>query len=271
LAIPSDKLMREYGYFHSNSKMLTKEGQYVFESPLLAGHVMLMRDVLAQEIPYFPDQAALDAFLTNPATSGILKKYDQVSLTELKSPLSGMPVTDQQTWYIEDEGAWMKPIVLGAMAADTGTNTPSDVLNPRLYRQDGTEIPATLGVWWVDAFQGLLRFGEGYEPNKASAYGGTAIGTPKITCYVYTGKKLTEMLSEEVQNRDFVYVSSEPSLVHDITHNLGSMSIKTTVFEPTLGGGWIEVLTNPEHLTDNTSRIELVESVNIKAVLRKIG
>lgn len=269
MAKPSNSLISEYGFFHALSKTLTKEGQYPFESPYNAGHVMLMKDILAVEIPYFENQASLDLWMaTNP---GILTKYENFPLTEVKSSVSGFPTTDEQAWYIEDNGKWIKPIILGAFAADETTNAPSSVLEPLLYRDNGTQVPSTMGVWWVDPFQGLIRFGYGYEPNKSSEYGGTAIGTPHITCYAYTGDFLKDILSDAVQNRDFVYEAESASNTHVIDHYLNSTSLNTNIYEDNGNGGWAAILASVEHTTDNRSVIQLSESMKIKATFRKIG
>lgn len=270
MAKPSDSLMKDYSYFHSQGKALTKEGQYTFESLINTGHVSTVKQIIAQEIPYFENQTALDAFLTNPVTTGILKKYDKVSLTQLKDPSTGYPSTAEQSWYLEDGGVWQKPIIIGSLAPNETTNFPSSVLDPILYRSDNTVVPPTLGVWWVEPFTGLIRFGEGYEPSKSSIYG-TAIGTPKITCYVYTGKFLSDLLGEEVENREFVYESSVESTEHTIIHSLNTMNLQTDIFESNGNGGWFEIMANIEHLNNTTSKIYLSENVNIKVVLRKIG
>lgn len=274
MAKPSDALMREYAFFHSNSKLLTKEGQYVFESENAAGHVTLLNDVLAQDIPYFANQDELDTWMIN--NPGILKKYDKVPLTEIKSSISGQPVTDKQSWFIEDGGIWMKPIITGALATNAA-NKPSSVLDPVLFRENGTQVPSTQGVWWVDPFQGVLRFGSGYEPNKAAVYGGTAIGTPKLTCYVYTGtrlkdviKTLNDIIGAEVTKRDFVYESEQELLTHEVTHNLGSTSLIYSLFEKNENNNWVTALAEIEFTDANTARITLTEPRALKVAFRKI-
>lgn len=274
MAKPSDALMREFAFFHSNSKLLTKEGQYVFESENAAGHVTLLNDVLAQDIPYFSSQEELDTWMEqNP---GILKKYDKVPLTEIKSSISGQPVTDQQSWYIEDSGIWMKPIITGALATNAA-NKPSSVLDPILFREDGTQVPSTQGVWWIDPYQGVLRFGYGFEPNKASAYGGTAIGVPKLTCYVYTGtrlkdviKSINDIIGSEVTKRDFVYESTEELMTHNIAHNLNSTSLIYSMYEKNTNDNWVTTLAEIEFLDTNTARATLTEPRMLKIAFRKI-
>jgi len=270
MAKPSDSLTREYGFFHANSKTLTKEGQYTFESEYSAGHVLLMKDILAEEIPYFATQTELDDWMINHP--GIIKKYDKVSLVQVKSSISGLPTTDGQSWFIEDVGKWIKPIIVGSLAPNPTNNKPSSILDPVLYKSDGTTIvPSTMGVWWIDPFQGLLRFGAGYEPSSAAAYGGVAIGTPKLSCYAYVGKKLLDVLGEQVQNRDYVYTASTASLEHTIIHGLNTTSLQCNIYESNGASGWTEIMTGIEHLDNNTSIVRLTESQIIKVIFRKIG
>lgn len=274
MAKPSDSLMREFAFFHSNSKLLTKEGQYVFESEHASGHVTLLNDVLAQEIPYFADQSELDDWMgKNP---GILKKYDKVSLTEIKSSITGQPVTDKQSWYIEDGGNWMKPIIVGSLATNSA-NKPSSVLDPILYREDDSQVPSTQGVWWIDPFQGVLRFGFGYEPNKAEAYGGIAIGTPKLTCYVYTGSRLkdviktiNDIIGSEITKRDYVYESSDEKLEHIINHDLNSTSLVYSMYEQDESSNWVSTIAGFEYIDLNSAKVTLAAPRKLKVAFRKV-
>lgn len=271
MANPSDSLQRNLGYFHSGSKTLVREGQAIYETPYAAGHVITLKDVIGENLPYFPDQASLDTFLTSPETSGVLTKYDNVSMTEVKSVITGNPDTDQQSWYLDDGGQWMKPIVFGVFAPDPVTNKPSSILDPVLYKDNGDIVPGSMGVWWVDPFQGLLRFGAGYEPYRTAPYGGTAIGTPHLTCYVYTGPTLENKLAAQVEGREYVYIADSSALTHTIDHNLGTYSLNCSIFEPGETSGWSEIWATPEHLTPNQTRITLTEPLQIRATFRKIG
>jgi hypothetical protein len=180
MAEPSDEFKRQYAYFHSVGKTLIEQNQNPFESLYSSGHVTFSNVVLTQTIPHFDTEAEADLWiLSNP---GILQKYTLQTLTEL-------PGSNGQTWYINDGGTWIRPLITEALAPDPVTNEPSNGLIPRLYRSDNTLIPPTDGVWLVDPWQGIVKFEEGYTPSDQG------YGTPKLTCYAYVGSTLSDGIS----------------------------------------------------------------------------
>ena len=180
MASPSDDLKLKYAYFHSVSKTLTEESQFTFNSGYNAGHVIFKKDVLADAIPYLPDQASADAFAA--ANPDKLKKYTLEPLTELIG-------SNGQTWYINDGGEWIRPIMLPPLAPDPVTNEPSNGLLSFLYQGDNTFIPPTDGTWFIDPYQGIVKFEEGFTPADMGW------GNPKITCYAYVGNVLSDETS----------------------------------------------------------------------------
>ena len=177
MASPSDALKRQYAFFHSVGKTLTEETQFTFNSGYSAGHVIFTKDVLVDAIPHLADQTAADAFAASNPT--ILKKYTLKSLTEIIG-------SNGQTWHIEDGGEWIRPLMLPALAPDPITNEPSNGLIAFLYQDDNTFIPPTDGVFYIDPYQGIVKFEEGFTPSDMGW------GTPKITCYAYVGNTLSD-------------------------------------------------------------------------------
>lgn len=177
---PSNDLKRQYAFFHALSKTLTEESQFPFNSGYKAGHVNFSNDILTDVIPYLPDSMSADAYVSgNPDK---MVKYVQYDLTELIG-------SNGQTWYIEDAGEWIRPIMLPSLAPDPITNEPSNGLIAFLYESDNTFIPPTDGVWFIDPFQGIVKFEEGFTPSDMGW------GNPKITCYAYVGGTLSDSIS----------------------------------------------------------------------------
>ena len=256
MANPSSTLQTKIGFFHANSKTLTEENQYAFESPYASAHVLFSKELLVDSISYCPDTTTADNFAaTNPT---IIKKYNQVSLTVV-------PNTNNQSWYINDGGKWVRPFLNGGLVPDPITNNPSDGFDPKLYKSDGSLIPPTSGVWWVDPYQGMVKFADGYNPVQLS------YGIPKLTCYAYIGRTMTDVVSSQ-ESRDYVYVSSIPSVTHVITHNLNSFNVEvTTMAYDNAESGWIEHIPGIVRTDVNTLRIDLTEALNVHVLIRKIG
>lgn len=259
MAQPSDTLKIKYGYFHANGKTLSEEGQYTFESPYGSGHVMYPKDIFAQALQFCSTEAEADAYVA--ANPTIVKKYTQYSLTQVA-------YSNGQSWYISDGGQWMRPIIVGTQAPHATTNAASDGYIIKLYKSTGVEVGTTTGIWWVDPFQGLVKFAAGSTPTVLS------YGVPKITCYVYTGRTLTNVLNDlgTGEGREFVYTSSTPATTHNITHNLGSLNLETEVLGyETEAGGWTQQLAPVVMLDNNTARVDLTESMNVRVLFRHIG
>jgi len=180
MATPSTNFQRELGFFHASSKVQTLEGQYVFESNYSANHVTFLKDILSDTVPYLDTETGADAWIiSNP---GILKKYENYSLTNVDG-------SDGQAWYINEAGNWIKPIIVSALAPNQTTNSPSNGLVPKLYKNDGTRIYSTDGIWLVEPYQGMVLFQAGYTPSDMG------YGIPKITCYAYIGDSAEDSIS----------------------------------------------------------------------------
>jgi len=193
---PSDNLQNKYSYFHSVGKTLTEESQFTFNSAYKSGHVIFPADVLTDDIPYLSSTTEVDAYISgNP---GILKKYTLKELTELTG-------SNGQSWYIEDGGQWIKPIMVPSLAPDPTPNDPSNGFIVNLYESDDTFIPPTDGVFWIDAFQGLVKFEEGFTPSDQG------YGNIKISCYAYIGGTLSEEISGGFGVSDFLSLTDTPS------------------------------------------------------------
>jgi hypothetical protein len=261
MAQPSSTLQAKYSFFHSNNKTLSEETQYLFESLYSGGHVVFTKDILIDPIPYCPTIVDADAFVTaNPA---IVTKYSLVSLTMV-------PGSNGQSYYINDSG-WKKPILAGYLVPQASTNLPSTGFDPLLYTSAGVQIATTAGAWWVDPFQGIVKFDSAYTP---SAMGW---GTPKLTAYVYTGRMLSDYISQdEPASNEYVYnnqtLSVPTSTTYSITHGLNSFNLETMIvaYDGT-ESGYIEQIA-PIILTGvDTATVKLTEAMDVIVTFRKIS
>ena len=171
MATPLQATERQNAFFHSLSKATTNSTQYVFESKYKSAHSVKGSEIWADVISYCADSAAADAEATANAA---VEKYTQVTLTEI-------PGSNGQAWYINNAGTFVRPWISPVDVPNSTTNAPSDGFQANLYTSTGTLVTPTAGVWFVDYYAGIVHFEVGSTPVDLG------YGTPKITCYVYTG------------------------------------------------------------------------------------
>lgn len=180
MANPSDTTQIHYSFFHANSTTQITDNQYVFNSIIDSGHVIFPKHILLNNLPWCEHDYEIDKWIIdNP---GILKKYDNFNLTEV-------PGSNQESFYINDNGTWVRPIILNHLVPHPVTNFPADGYLIHLYDSTGNEIFPTSGVWWVDPYQGIIKFGSNNTPFIMN------YSLPlKISCYVYIGTTLKDGL-----------------------------------------------------------------------------
>ena len=171
MAAPLQATERQNAFFHSLSKVATNSTQYVFESKYKSAHSVKGSEIWADTIAYCANSAAADAEATANAA---VEKYTQVALTEI-------PGSNGQAWYINKAGTFVRPWISPVDVPNSTTNDPSDGFQANLYTSTGTLVTPTAGVWFVDYYAGIVHFEVGSTPANLG------YGTPKITCYVYTG------------------------------------------------------------------------------------
>lgn len=177
MASPSTLIERLGGYFHSLSKVMTNQDQYPFESKYKSAHTVTAKEVLISDITYCATREEADAFVINNSS---VTKYDQYELSEV-------PGSNGQSWYINDN-KFIRPLISPVDIPDEITNLPSIGFQITLYKNDGTYISPTSGVWFVDYYAGIIHFEEGYTPLDMG------YGIPKITAYAYSGNSLRDRL-----------------------------------------------------------------------------
>jgi hypothetical protein len=218
MASPSDNTQRKAAFFHSVNKIMTLDTQANYESIFSSGHVIQTKNILASALPYLTTESAVDAWIvSNP---GILKKYDMFSLTEVAA-------TNGQSWHINDGGVWQKPFIHNTLISNNANN-PAYGYIFELYRNDNSRIGEGVGRWWVDPYQGIVRFDTGFTPSDQG------YGIPKIKCYVYIGKTLTNKLSE-IDN-DLLTHTHDRVNTHKITVNNGAIPTSIISFDV-----WVEI------------------------------
>lgn len=169
----SAALMTKIGFFHSKAATLVEGTQEVFESLYKSSHsVVGDRDVWADSVAYCVDVAAADAeAAANPAVT----KYTQVALTPI-------PGSNNQAWYYDLAGTFVKPWINPRDIPNATTQAPSYGFQTLLYQQDLTLITPTEGRWVLDSYAGIVQFEVGFTP---ADMGWT---TPiRATIYAYTG------------------------------------------------------------------------------------
>lgn len=184
MALPSEYLQISLGYKHSLSKAGTDVSKYIVEEKYKSSHNINDRDIWADTIDYCVNETVADNFVaTHPS---IIKKYTLASLTVV-------PGTNNLAWYLNDGGKFVRPWVIPTDIPHLITNEPSHGFLPKLFRENNTQVPPTLGVWLIDAYSGLVIFQEGQDPITLGW------GTPKITCYVYIGKRVRNILEGVIE------------------------------------------------------------------------
>ena len=180
MAAPSSLTERKNSYFHSLSKVLTNETQYSFESKYKSSHTIKFDDVWIDNIDYCSSAESADLFVLNNPT--IIKKYD-------KTPLTEIPGSNGQAWYINDN-KFIRALVSPVDVPNDITNLPSVGFEVKLYKEDGSLISPTSGVWYIDYYAGIVHFESSSTPNDLN------YGIPKITAYSYIGKTLKDKIDE---------------------------------------------------------------------------
>lgn len=186
MASPSQLTERKSGYFHSLSKAITNETQYPFESKFKSSHNIKYDEVWAESIPYCPDTVSVDTFILNNVN--VVKKYELKSLTEI-------PGSNGQAWYINDN-KFVRPFISPVDVVEDGTNLPSIGFEGKLYKENGTFISPTSGVWFIDYYAGIVHFELGYTPADLG------YGIPKITLYVYIGKTVADLINNVIVSQN---------------------------------------------------------------------
>ena len=168
----------QYGFFHGLSKEAIEATQEPFESGFKAGHNTYSKEVLADVIQFCATEAEAITFATNYPSR--VKHYDKFEMTPI-------PGTNQQAWYIQDTGKYVRPFI-----------APTDVMSPagalsfgfdvKIFRSDDSFIPPTVGAWNVSPTSGLIIFQPGYTPADLGW------GNIKISCFAYVGRTLQDVL-----------------------------------------------------------------------------
>lgn len=207
-------------YFHSQSKTITEQNQYPFESPFKDGHNVFMKDVLSGVLPEADTQTEIDNWISsNP---GIIKKYEQVDLTEISG-------SNGQAWQLIDSvDGVVLPFIDPVDVPKINDKTPSIGYTPILYDSTGTQLPTTAGSYKIKPFSGIVQFEVGYTPQDLGW------GTPKLTVYGFIGNTLQDIIDSLV---------STPVSYDEIIINIDSLN--KTQFEfplsntPLNGSVWV--------------------------------
>lgn len=199
-----DIAKRQLGFFHGLSKVPTESTQNVYESKYKSAHSVRNNDIWTEMINYAVDITAADS---EAASNSAVTKYIMQSLTMI-------PGSNEQSWYLNDGGIFIRPYIDPVDIPHSTTNDPSYGFQVLLYQSNNTIITPTEGSWLVDSYAGIIKFAEGYTPSNMGW------GTPKITCYVYTGETGGNSgNSEEVQritlnstdiSNKFITLSQDP-------------------------------------------------------------
>lgn len=169
---------RKIAYFHALAKVMTRDSQAVYESPYKSSHNIRSTEIWSDDIGYAIDYiTAVNESISNSAVT----LYENVELSDILG-------SNGQSWYLNDNGAFIRPWISTVDVPNLTTNYPSYGYNLRLFRGDdattgapGSEIGMTEGAWSVDYYAGIIHFGNGQTPNDRGW------GTVKATIFVYTG------------------------------------------------------------------------------------
>lgn len=246
MAQPNQSTKIGIGFFHALSKTRTEANQYVFESMYKSAHSVLLGDIWAEEVPFA--STAPDAIQASVDFPEVVKRY-------VEFPLTPIPGSNGQAWYINDE-RFVKPWIAPTDVAHPSTGAASNGYQVNLYRENGALITPTEGVWMVDYYSGIVIFEPGYTPFDQG------YGIPRISCYVYVGKTL-----------DNSGLSGNTGFAGDyyITYTLGKANGQYLSYN---GGKYSNILNNfnfPENSTIKTIYIKSYSGTDREISIRKNG
>ena len=255
MTAPSTTLQIAASFFHENSKQHVRAShQYLYNSPYRGGHVTQATDVLASDIPWFSDFNDLDSWISdNP---GIIQKYTQF-------PISPIPGMNNESWRVMDNSTWMRPIIVPEMIPQVGTGLRASAYQYYLYPDSDLVDPIALstGTWWVEPFSGVIRFDSTQRPQDLGW------GTPLLTCYVYVGSYLQDVLTA-LTPRVFKYASNAPSTIHNLNHNFNSLDLNVSiVVQDPVTQTWSSDIVGTDYSDLNTVYVHLTEASNIRATI----
>jgi len=173
-----DNMKLNKAFFHFLSKMQTNSGQYPFESRYKSAHSISASDIWTDDIPYCETKEDAETFMAGDGNT-IIKLYEKFTLTPL-------PNTNNQAYYIDDGGNFVRPFISPTDIPNPLTNLPSNGFGIFIYREDGSLIPPTAGAYVIDPYSGLVLFDEGMTPVDLGW------GNISISCFVYIGNTLKE-------------------------------------------------------------------------------
>jgi hypothetical protein len=162
---------RQYAFFHALSKVKCEATQRVWSSLYKSAHSIRNDDIWADPVGYAVDAAAADVEAgSNPAVT----KRTLLTLTEV-------PGSNQQAYYLDVGGQWVRPWIAPTDVPEPTSNDPSYGYQAQLYRGDDALITPTAGTWEIDYYAGIIRFFPGSTPPEQGW------GAVKVTCYQYSG------------------------------------------------------------------------------------
>ena len=171
MSITNSDIRRNFGFFHSLSKAMVLATQNVYESGYKSSHNVRLGEVWADDVnTAFTLPQAEDEVLNNPAVT----LYEMVDLTPI-------PGTNNQAYYLDDGGMFVRPWIAPTDIPDPITNAPSNGYRLRLYRENETEITPTFGSWEINYYAGIIHFAPGQTPIDLG------FGQIKASIFVYTG------------------------------------------------------------------------------------
>ena len=171
----STTLQTKIAFFHAGgSRVLTEVNQSgPYESGLKSAHAVLGdKDVWADTVAYAVDVAAADA---EAIANSAVTKFLQVDLTMY-------PGSNNQVFYYDLAGTFVKPWISPTDVPEPITAAPSYGYQMLLYQQDLTPIFLTDARWTTDYYAGIIQFETGFTPINM----GYALPL-KATLFVYTG------------------------------------------------------------------------------------
>ena len=205
MAEPTDESKLKNSFFHSIGKSMVLNTMDSYESQFKSGHIVQINELISTDLPNLNTESEVDSWISsNP---GILLKVD--------TSLTMIPNTNQQSWYIEEESVWVKPIILNTLVVNSNTNEPSLGYVFRLYEENGNRIGEGLGQWFVNPYQGIVYFDVDTTPDVMGW------GIPKVVCYVYIGDTLLDII-EDINN-DLLTHTHDRVNTHKITVNDGAL------------------------------------------------
>jgi len=188
---------RKTGYFHALGKAIRYENEPLAGTVIKSSHNISTSEIWAPEtnLPYVD-------------VSNIIEFSGRTDVTFYeRKAVKMVPGSNGESYYIEDNGSFVKSWIAPTDLPDPILGTPSSIIDVKVYDRFGVLVNSSNGYYSVDFYAGLLKFEYGNTPDviisDSPPFTETIMSNKEedgtdtlfIDVYVYTGSKLDSFVA----------------------------------------------------------------------------